>query len=190
MRWGGRLAGLGVFLASVLALGGCVPVAAPSPSASPPPSGAATERSDSASVTVLWVFDGDTFSARTASGKRVTIRLLGIDAPEIDREDASESDCGAAESTQALERLIGQRRVVLINDPVSDPTDRFGRLLRYVATEAVDDVAQHLVATGMVAAWYPNSEPTPTRFATYQSLEDDARAKRLGLWASCEAVGR
>lgn len=191
MRWG-RLAWLGVFLAPVLALGGCLPGAAQSPaaSASPAPRGRATSRPSAASVTVLSVFDGDTFSARTASGSKVTIRLLGIDAPELDREDASESDCGAAESTKALERLIGQRRVALVADPVSDSTDRFGRLLRYVDTEAIDDVARQLVIAGMVAAWYPASEPTPTRYADYQSLEDVARAHRVGLWARCATIGR
>lgn len=185
MRSGVRLAFPGVFLASVLALGGCLP-GAPSPS----PSGAATDPPTSESVTVQRVFDGDTFSARTSSGEHVTIRMLGIDAPEVDREDASESDCGAAESTTALEGLIGARPVVLVTDPVSDPTDRFGRRLRYVATEGVDDVARQLVIAGMVAAWYPRSEPTPTRFADYQSLEDGARANRVGLWARCEAIGR
>ncbi|MGB7962407.1 MAG: thermonuclease family protein [Propionicimonas sp.] len=190
MRRDGRLAGLGLFLALVLALGGCLPGAARSPSTSQRPGGEASARPGSESVTVWSVFDGDTFSARTAAGRQVTIRMLGIDAPEIDREDPSESDCGAAKSTQALERLIGKRHVVLVTDPVSDPTDRFDRLLRYVASESIDDVARQLVATGMVAAWYPTSEPTPTRFRAYQSLEDDARAKRVGLWASCEAIGR
>ena len=62
--------------------------------------------------------------------------------------------------------------------------------VRYVATDTTPDVAQHLVETGMVAAWYPRGEPTPTRFTTYQKLEDAARASRTGLWARCETIGR
>ena len=192
MGWGRGVTMASLMLVVQTSLAGCLPVSV-RPSVGPPASpraSATTTRPGDESVTVQWVIDGDTFSARTSSGRTVTVRLLGIDAPEVDREDVSESDCGAAQSTQALERLVAKQRVVLVRDPTADATDRFARLLRYVATDATPDVAERLVESGMVAAWYPRGEPTPTRFTTYQKLEDAARASRTGLWARCETIGR
>ncbi|MFZ2427355.1 MAG: hypothetical protein WAW71_04340 [Propioniciclava sp.] len=48
--------------------------------------------------------DGDTFTALDATGEKVRIRLLGIDAPET--ADDEPAICGADQATEALRRLI------------------------------------------------------------------------------------
>ncbi len=159
-------------------LGGCTWPGPPTPTSAEP---AATLRATSVS-------DGDTFTATDANGARVRIRLLGIDAPEAAR-DGSPADCGADQATAALSRLITGRSLALATDPVADPVDRFGRRLVFVTVDG-HDVALSLVQAGMAAAWYPASEPTPTRYSDYRAAEAVARAAKTGLWAVCDEVGR
>lgn len=137
---------------------------------------------------VTSVSDGDTFTAVAADGERVRIRLLGIDAPENAR-DGQPAECGAEQATGALRRLIAGQPVSVALDPVADPVDRFGRRLAYVSVEG-RDVALALVADGMAEAWYPASEPQPTRYGDYRAAERTARAANIGLWGLCETVGR
>ena len=137
---------------------------------------------------VASVADGDTFTAIDAHGERVRVRLLGIDAPET-AQDGQPADCGADEATEALRRLIVGRPVTLAGDPRADAVDRFGRHLAYATVDG-QDVALALLREGMAAAWYPASEPEPTRYRDYLRLERAARATNVGLWARCGTVGR
>ena len=74
--------------------------------------------------TVAEVVDGDTL--RLEDGRRV--RLVQIDAPEVD-----DRECYGAEAAAALHALAPEgTEVTLVRDPVLDGVDRFGRLLRYV----------------------------------------------------------
>ena len=139
-------------------------------------------------VQVTSVSDGDTFTAVSADGERVRIRLLGIDAPEAAR-DGQPAECGAEQAAEVLRGLIAGRPVSVAFDPVADPVDRFGRQLAYVTVDG-RDVALALVQQGMAEAWYPASEPEPTRYGDYWAAQRAARAANTGLWARCETVGR
>lgn len=134
------------------------------------------------------ISDGDTFTAVTADGERVRIRLSGIDAPE-NAHDGQPAECGAEQAAEALRRLVAGRPVSVASDPVADPLDRFGRRLAYVSVDG-RDVALALVADGMAEAWYPTREPQPTRYGDYRAAERAARAANTGLWATCPSVGR
>lgn len=165
-------------VAAMVVLAGCTwPGAVPSTAAAP-----------AESLRVVSISDGDTFTAVTADGERVRIRLLGIDAPEAAR-DGQPAECGAEQATGALRRLIAGRSVSVALDPVADPVDRFGRRLAYVSVDG-RDVALALVAEGMAEAWYPASEPQPTRYGDYRAAERTARAANTGLWGLCQTVGR
>ena len=60
-----------------------------------------------------------------------------------------------------------------------DERDRYGRALAYVYLADGRSLGQVLVASGL--AWYDGRfRPNPTLAA----LEESARRKRLGLWAS------
>src|SRR3954451_1147868 len=71
------------------------------------------------------VIDGDTLEL--ANGQRV--RLVQIDTPEV----YGGYECyGPAASATAKRLLPPGTQVRLLSEPVSDPVDRYGRLLRYV----------------------------------------------------------
>jgi len=74
--------------------------------------------------TVKRVIDGDTI--QLSSGK--IIRLICIDAPEINKEKGKEA-------RDFLEKLVLNKRVRLEKD--SSEKDKYGRLLRYVYIESV-----------------------------------------------------
>ena len=76
-------------------------------------------------VTVVEIFDGDSFVARSA-GREVEVRLLGINAPEHD-------ECFGPE---ARDRLVALLAGPVELDPVG--TDRFGRALARVRAGDMD----------------------------------------------------
>lgn len=147
-----------------------------------------TSTQPAATLRLVSVSDGDTFTALDATGEKVRVRLLGIDAPET-AHDGLPADCGADQATEALRRLITGRPLEVTADPVADPVDRFGRRLAYVSADG-QDVAGALVRAGMAEAWYPAGEPTPTRYPDYRAAERGARATHAGLWATCRTIGR
>lgn len=163
-----------VTLAALLVLGGCTlrPARAPG----------------SELVTVVRVADGDTLTIRI-EGKDERVRLLGIDAPEV-AHDGQPAECGANTSRDRLRQLVGGGKVSVASDPISDERDRHGRLLAYVTTTDGVDVGLALIGGGFADAWYPVSEPQPSRFVHYKAAEVQARAERVGLWSKCSRVGR
>jgi endonuclease YncB( thermonuclease family) len=124
------------------------------------------------------VIDGDTIELR--NGQRV--RLVQIDTPEV----YGGYECyGPAASATAKRLLPAGTRVRLLAEPVSDPVDRYGRLLRYVV-RARDglNVNLRLVAVGAAAPWFYQRE-RGRYFAKLQALAKQARARKLGLWGAC-----
>ena len=75
--------------------------------------------------------------------------------------------------------------MTLVHDSEADEVDRYGRTLAYVELEATGDIGELLVAEAAPAAWYPQSEPEPDRFPTYQDRTTEARAAGAGSWAHC-----
>jgi micrococcal nuclease len=70
------------------------------------------------------VIDGDTFDCIFSNGKKETIRLIGIDAPELDSNDGEEAK-------RYLESVLNNSGYVEIELDVQE-RDKYGRLLAYV----------------------------------------------------------
>lgn len=128
---------------------------------------------------VIKVIDGDTIVLSTGE----TLRYIGIDAPEISKEE-----CFSDESTQSNRELVLGKEVRLEKD-ISEK-DRYGRILRYVYVRKINNknedeifVNEYLVRQGFaVASTYPPD-------VKYQDLfieaEKDARENKKGLWGGC-----
>lgn len=126
--------------------------------------------------TVIRVVDGDTIRV-SLRGQDVTVRYIGIDAPELSR-NGSRAEPYASESEQANRRLVLGQMVRLVAD--TSDTDRYGRLLRYVYA---DDklVNAELVRQGLARARaYP---PDTARQAELDGAQSEARAARRGIWS-------
>ena len=129
--------------------------------------GAATGRSWRA----VDVVDGDTLDV-TGPGGALTVRIVGINTPEID-------ECLYDEATEALAELVDGEDLVLVRD--ESDVDRFGRALRYVETVDGTDVGAALVEDGLALA--RRYEPDTERHARYEQLQRSAQEAGLGLWA-------
>lgn len=148
------------------------------------------------SATFVRVIDGDTIAVRPAGDLPDTgygehsVRLLGIDAPEMHKMSDQDPDCGAEAATEHLEALLaGATTVTLAFDAISDHTDRFGRSLAYVEVGG-HDLNLEQAAGGYAEAWYPRSEPAPTRYGSYRSAEEAAAQAGSGSWGVCGTLGR
>lgn len=125
---------------------------------------------------VVDVVDGDTIKVLLDSdGKTYSVRYIGMDTPE----NTSQVEYFGPEATAKNSELVYGKSVILIKD-ISE-TDRYGRLLRYVIADGV------FVNYELVAQGYANTASYPPDIAcipTFQSIEQQASAARLGLWAA------
>jgi micrococcal nuclease len=144
------------------------------------------------SVRIVEVIDGDTVSIAYSNGTRETVRLLGVDTPEVhgandptEFEGVPDTDAGATclsragenASTYARSRLAGET-VTLVFDEQSDRRGYYGRLLAYVYVDG-ESFNYALLREGH-ARVYPSAFTERTR---YERAEDDARDARRGLWS-------
>lgn len=120
---------------------------------------------------VIKVHDGDTVTVLDQNNKKFSIRLQGIDAPELKQTFGSESQ-------QNLSRLVLGKQVSILWTKV----DKYRRT---VGTIKIDgrDVNIEQVKAGM--AWHfkkYEDEQEPQDRLTYAAAEQQARAIKLGLW--------
>lgn len=123
---------------------------------------------------VTKVVDGDTIRV-LLDGKEQKVRYIGVDAPE----STTTQELFGKEATKFNAQLVRNQIVELYRD-VSE-TDRYGRLLRYVVTNAVF-VNLKLIEEGYATAvTFP---PDVACAVIFQQAERTARALGKGLWAS------
>ena len=103
-------------------------------------------------VEIIRTIDGDTFLARVRQrdGRDlvVSVRLRGIDAPELKASCAQELDKAEA-AADALRNLLAQGGVTISNLGL----DKYGRVLADVATRRTADVSAALLAGGFARSY-------------------------------------
>jgi micrococcal nuclease len=162
----------GAALLALSALSGC----ASSSTLTPPV--AAVQRG-----TVDRVVDGDTLRALVA-GRRVRVRLLGVDAPEL-AIGRGAPECWGVESADAARALLPRgAAVVMRTDPTQGRQDRFGRLLAEVTVAGeARTVNERLVAAGDAEVF--RGDGGARLLPALQAAERRARAAGVGLWGAC-----
>ena len=112
------------------------------------------------------IIDGDTFKLETGE----TVRLIGIDAPEL-------SQPGGEESREYLTQLILNKGVTLKKS--NEDRDKYNRLLRFVY---LDDICinEEMVRLGYAEARYL----TDSIREYYIQLEMEAETAKAGLWSA------
>ena len=112
------------------------------------------------------VIDGDTF--RLANGD--TVRLIGIDAPEL-------SQPGGEVSREYLAHLIFSKPITLERGP--EDRDNYNRLLRFVYVGNLC-INEEMIRQGYAEARYLPENPIRDY---YVHLEIQAEVTRAGLWS-------
>ncbi len=142
---------------------------------------------DAEPAVVDGVVDGDTVRVRIDDPSHsipvtdsVRVRLLNVDAPELERDDHPE-ECGGVEARRLLEQLLRPEDAVWLAPDVED-RDAYDRPLRYAFTAEGTDVQAALVEAGLaeVVVFAPND-----RFAAgLRPLEARAREEGHGIWGT------
>lgn len=115
--------------------------------------------------------DGDTLVFLPTAGRRFTIRLAGIDAPERDMPYGN----------LARQRLIELANVGTVM-ALATKTDRCGRTIAKISIKGID---LNLVLVQEGLAWHYKQyahEQAHGDAIAYASAEIDARARHVGIW--------
>ncbi|HEX2025373.1 MAG TPA: thermonuclease family protein [Actinomycetota bacterium] len=123
--------------------------------------------------------DGDTFHVER-DGRDVTVRLIGIDAPEVGWYGGTPECHGNRAGRVAVELLEG-RTVRLEHD--ADRLDRYGRTLAYAYLRDGRMVNVLLIRRGLarVSIFHPNDRHEDR----LRRAEEAARRAGAGLWSAC-----
>ncbi len=122
------------------------------------------------------VVDGDTILVME-NGKAVSLRLVGIDAPEVSHGKNQPGQPFSQTATKYLAALV-------LNKPVefkSFGTDRYGRRLAVVFVDG-REVNLELLKAGL-AEVYRGASTTGQPLALYWKTEKEAREAGRGMWA-------
>ncbi len=123
------------------------------------------------------VTDGDTLDLITASGREVTIRLIGIDTPEV----YGGVECGGRAASAAMGR-IATGSVTVRTDPTQDRIDRYGRLLAYI-NKGTLDLGRAMIARGFASTYV--YDRVFLRYPAYNRSEQAAKSSDRGSWDHC-----
>lgn len=129
--------------------------------------------------------DGDTI--KVGAGGIESVRLLGINAPELEHADLGiEAECYGEESADWMDNLLRGRAVTLRFDAAC--TDEYGRTLAYVYYTD-DDGETRLANEDSVRYGFSrvfDGFENIQLYQTFVNAEEDARDADRGLWGACE----
>ena len=149
------------------------------------------EPSGTVEATVTRVVDGDTVDVRFPDGSEDTVRLVGVDTPEVhvanepgEYEGVPDTDAGALclrragrDATDFTAARVEGATVTLSFDPLADRRGGYDRLLAYVSINGAN-LNHDLVATGHARVY-------DTEFALREAFEKNeatARTAERGPW--------
>ncbi len=125
------------------------------------------------------VVDGDTIKA-TVNGQEETIRLIGIDTPEV-VDPRRPVQCFGREASQKAKDVLLNQRVRLVADVTQGERDKYGRLLRYVFLEDGTFFNRLMIEEGYAHEYTYESNPYQYQ-SDFLTTERSAREGKRGLW--------
>ncbi len=132
-------------------------------------------------LTVSKISDGDTVEV-VIDGEEKSVRLIGVDTPEIN-DPRKSVECFGQEASKATKDFLGSSRIRLEYDESQGATDRFGRELAYVFREDGLMLNSWLIHEGY-AREYTYDDPYLYQ-SEFKIFENDAKENMRGLWSAC-----
>ena len=128
---------------------------------------------------VVKVIDGDTIKVKIGN-KIETVRLLGINTPEIENSYRHQ-ECFGLQAKKEAKKLLTGKKIYILSDPNAPNRGEYNRLLRYVFLLDGEFVNAKLIKEGYAFSYIYQ----PIRFMDYFNLlEKDARNNRIGVWSN------
>ncbi len=135
---------------------------------------------------VTKVLDGDTFIANV-SGYEITIRLIGIDTPEI-VDPRKPVQCYGEEASKKAKEILENKSVYLEKDIEKEKTsksyDIYGRVLAYARLGDGTSYNQYMIENGYAREYTFNKEKYKYQ-KEFKEIEKEAKANKIGLWGKC-----
>ena len=125
---------------------------------------------------VVKVIDGDTIAV-DAEGKKETVRLIGIDAPEI----GAKKECFSKEAEESVKNILSDASIELEEDESQNDRDKYGRLLGYIILKDGSNFNKTLIREGLAKEYtYKTAYKYQKEF---KNAENEARKAKKGLWS-------
>ncbi|MFD2168458.1 thermonuclease family protein [Tumebacillus lipolyticus] len=165
-----------------LGLLGCAEPGSDKNSSSPSSANSATSAIEGRYAVVTHVADGDTIQLE--NGEKV--RMIGVNTPETKKPGTAVQPYGQEASDFTKKALEGKK--VFVETDVQ-PTDRYGRTLAYIYTEAPKteaDIEALMFNATLLREGYAQLmtiQPNVKYQELFLKLQRKARADNLGLWA-------
>jgi len=124
---------------------------------------------------VIRVIDGDTIVIKGG----YHVRYIGIDTPEKDEPYYEEAK-------QYNQELVDGKVARLEKDDEGEDKDKYGRLLRYVYVDDVDDIFinAELVRKGYARVYPKGLFPEIEHYDLLKEAEREARESGRGIWST------
>ena len=130
-------------------------------------------------VAVERVVDGDTIVVNL-NGKSETVRLIGIDTPEIAHGN-TKAECFGQEAKRKSGEILSGQLVRLEEDESQSNRDKYNRLLRYVFLADGTLVNQLLIEEGFA---FEYTYDIPYKYQEeFKDAQVVAREEEIGLWS-------
>lgn len=152
----------------------------------PPAAAAALLPEELTEAVVTKVIDGDTIAVRIGT-TAVTVRLIGIDTPEV-VDPRKPVQCFGREASARMQSLVGGATIYLEADASQGDRDKYNRILRYVWLADGTHVNNRMVTDGYA---FEYTYAIPYRYQTlFRDAQRAARSAQRGLWSpvTCNGV--
>ena len=138
-----------------------------------------TTLADDQTYKVVEVIDGDTLKVML-NGKKVSVRLLGIDSPEMG-DSRKLVRCFANKAKSKLSDLVLGKELRFNGDKSQGDKDKYSRFLRYIYLNDGTFVNLGVVKDGYAYSY----RKYPTKYlGDFNNAEKEAREKKVGLWGN------
>ncbi len=149
-----------------------------------------------AQATVTATIDGDTVRLAFSDGRTETLRILGIDTPEVTPEgnepgkfpgvtDRSYLSLWGEEAASYTHAQLDGEKVTITYDRDAGSRDSYGRLLAMITRADGSDYAEELLRQGLARVYTPETFAAKDR---YLAVQEEARDARVGVWSGHEPV--
>lgn len=131
---------------------------------------------------VAYVHDGDTLylqpDGTSSRADEITVRLIGIDTPEL----RPEVQCYAIKARDYVRQELPKGTAVWVMAD-RERLDKYGRSLLYLWTTDGTSVNLDLVAKGYASAL--RIAPSDTYWRQFAAAESEAKDAGAGIWGNC-----
>lgn len=131
------------------------------------------------------VLDGDTFVANV-SGHDVTVRLIGMDTPEV-VDPRKPVQCYGPEASAKGKELLNGKEVYVEKEKAKGDYDIYGRVLAYARFPDGVLYNKYMIEEGFAREYTFNKEKYKYQ-QEFKEAQKEAQKEKKGLWGACSTL--